>query len=179
LKSLSLQIDPVERRSHRPIVDLIAPRTARPGEEIELTTVFGGENGAETSARTRYRIPIGTPSGPLSFSASDATATNIIEYQAAVGTPQQSPQQVLGLLNGLRSNTKAYLRVWRSEPSFTVEGRDLPSPPPSLALILNRQIAGTTNTPISRGAKLAEIEVSPGAGFIVTGTKTVQVEVKE
>ncbi|MEQ1886798.1 MAG: SpoIVB peptidase S55 domain-containing protein, partial [Bryobacteraceae bacterium] len=179
LKSLTLEIGAVEKRSQRQIVALIAPRTARPDDEVEITTVFTGENATETPVRTRYRVPTGTPPGQLYFTVSDSTATNIIEFQAAVGTPQKSAGQVLSLLNGLRSNDRAYLRVWRSEASFTVEGRDLPDPPPSLSMILTRQQTGTTNLQTARGAKLAEIEISPGAGFVVTGTKTVQVEVKE
>ena len=179
VKSLALEVRPVEKRGQSPIVDLIAPRTARPGEDLDLVIVLGGENGAETSRHVRYRVPVGAAPGPLYFTAADATATNTLEYQAAVGTPQHSPEQVLNLLNGLRSNTKAYVRVWRSEPSFTVEGRDLPDPPPSLAMVLTRAQAGNTNLVSARGAKLAELEVSAGPGLVITGTKTVQVEVKE
>ena len=179
IKGLTFDVRPVEKRRQSQILDLIAPRSARPGEQIDLAVVMGGENGVETPRHVRYRVPIGAEPGPLYFTASDATATNIVEFQAAVGTPQRSPAQVLNLLNGLRSNTKAYVRVWRSEPSFTVEGRDLPDPPPSLAMILTRAQAGSTNLVSARGAKLAELEVSPGPGLVVTGTKTVQVEVKE
>ncbi len=179
LKNVRLDIDVVESRTQQQIVDLIAPRTTRPGEEIEVTAVFAGQNGAETTRKVRYRVPVGAPAGPLFLTVSDATQTNLVEFQQAVGTPQKSPQQVLSLLNGLRSNTKAYLRVWRNEPSYTVEGRDMPAPPPSLALMLNRAQAGLTSTVTSRGAKLAELEISPGSGLVVTGNKTVQVEVKE
>ncbi len=179
VKNIMLDVSSVLKRGQSQILDLIAPRTARPGDDLDILVVLGEQNGVETSRHVRYRVPIGAPNGTLYFSIADATATNTIEFQAAVGTPQHSPAEVLNLLNGLRSNTKAYLRVWRSEPSFTVEGRDLPSPPASLAMILTRAQAGSTNLAIARGAKLAEIEVSPGPGLVVTGTKTVQVEVKD
>jgi hypothetical protein len=179
LKSLTLNITPVEKRGQSQILDLIAPRTARPGDDLDLVVVLSGPNGAETAHHVRYQLPIGVPTGALYFTVADASATNTIEYQAAVSTPQHSPAEVLNLLNGLRSNTKAYLRVWRSEPSFTVEGRDLPDPPPSLAMLLTRAQAAGTNLVTARGAKLAELEISPGAGLVVSGTKTVQIEVKE
>jgi len=86
---------------------------------------------------------------------------------------------VLSLLNGLRSNTKAYVRVWRAEPSYTVEGRDIPDPPPSLAMLLTRDQAGSPTQANTRGAKIAELEVPGAADSIVTGTKTIQVEVKQ
>ncbi len=179
LKSVALEVAPVERRSEQKVVDLMGARTVRPGEDLELTVVLAGANGQETSRRIKYRVPIGTEAGTLNFTIADATATNVIEFQSAVATPQRSPNQVLGLLNGLRSNTKAYVRVWRAEPSYTVEGRDIPDPPPSLAMVLNRAQAGTPNLVNTRGAKVAEIEVPGAPGFVVTGTKTIQVEVKE
>ena len=88
----------------------------------------------------------------------------------------RSAGQVLALLNELRGNTKTYIRVWRADPAFTVDGRDLPSPPPSLAMMLNRMQPGTNLN--WRGSKLAEIEI-PAGDYVVTGSKTVQVEVKE
>ena len=179
LKSVTLEVAPLERRSQQQVLDIIAPRTVRPGEEVELTVVLGGGNGQETASRVRYRVPVGAPTGTLNFTIADATATNLLEYQAAVGTQQRSPQQVLGLLNSLRSNTKAYVRVWRAEPAYMVEGRDLPGPPPSLAMMLTRAQAGATNLTNTRGAKVAELEVPASAGFVVSGTKTIQVEVKE
>ena len=179
LKGVSLDISPVEHRSQQQVVDLLAARTVRPGEDLDLTVVMAGENGQETSRHIKYPVPIGTEPGTLNFTIADATSTNVIEFQSAVATPQRSPRQVLGLLNDLRSNTKAYIRVWRAEPSYTVEGRDIPDPPPSLAMLLTRAQAGTTNLVNTRGAKVAEIEVPGAAGSVVTGTKTIQVEVKE
>ena len=59
-----------------------------------------------------------------------------------------------------------------------MEGRDLPDPPPSLALILNKAQAGGANWFNWRGSKVTEIEIPAGAN-VVTGTKTAQIEVKQ
>ncbi len=179
LKSVALDVAPVERRNQQQVVDLMAARSVRPGEELDLTVVMAGQNGQDISRRLKYRVPVGTPEGTLNLTIADATSTNVIEFQSAVGMQQRSPQQVLSLLNGLRSNTKAYIRVWRAEPSYTVEGRDIPNPPPSLAMVLARAQTGSANQVNTRGAKIAELEVSGAPGFVVTGTKTIQVEVKE
>jgi len=179
LKSVTLEVAPVERRSQQQVVDMMAAHSVRAGEDLELTVVMAGENGQESARRVKYRVPVGTQPGTLNFTIADATSTNVIEFQSAVATPQRSPAQVLGLLNGLRSNTKAYVRVWRAEPSYTVEGRDIPDPPPSLAMMLTRAQAGAPAQVNTRGAKVAELEVPGAAGFVVTGTKTIQVEVKE
>jgi hypothetical protein len=123
-------------------------------------------------------VPVGAPPGMLYFTVSDATSANLVEFQTLAAMPLRSPAQVFEVLNGLRSNTKAYVRVWRADTAYTVEGRDLPNAPPSLALILSRVQTATALPLNMRGSKLAEIEI-PVGDTVVMGSKTIQVEVKE
>ena len=103
--------------------------------------------------------------------------TNLLEYQHIAGQRMKNAGQVVKLVNDLRNNAGAYIRVWRAEQSYRVQGRTLPAPPPSVALILgrgrNRGSNGSTYT-----AKLDEITIGVTAAA-VTGSKTTQVEVKE
>jgi hypothetical protein len=178
LKGIALEVSVLDQKNQAQIADIAAPRSVRPGEDIELIVTLAGENGAETQRKIMYRVPVGAPLGPINFTAADAASTNLTEFGATIGLPYHSPGQVFGFLNGLRPNTKAYIRVWRNEAAYTVDGRDLPSPPPSVAMILGRAQTQVAALPNLRGSKLAEIEVSAG-GNVVTGSKTVQVEVKE
>jgi hypothetical protein len=178
LKGVALEVSVLDQKNQAQIADIAAPRSVRPGEDIELIVTLAGENGVETQRKIMYRVPVGAPLGPINFTAADAASTNITEFGATIGLPYHSPGQVFGFLNGLRPNTKAYIRVWRNEAAYTVDGRDLPSPPPSVAMILGRAQTQVAALPNLRGSKLAEIEVSAG-GNVVTGSKTVQVEVKE
>ena len=66
------------------------------------------------------------------------------------------------------------MRIWRQEAGFQVQGEDLPSAPPSLALILSRG----AGAPSGRGSKLAEFEFS-ASDAVVSGAKTIQVDVKD
>ncbi len=178
LKGIALEVSVLDQKNQAQIADIAAPRSVRPGEDIELIVTLAGENGAETQRKIMYRVPVGAPLGPINFTAADAASTNLTEFGATIGLPYHSSGQVFGFLNGLRPNTKAYIRVWRNEAAYTVDGRDLPSPPPSVAMILGRAQTQVAALPNLRGSKLAEIEVSAG-GNVVTGSKTVQVEVKE
>ncbi len=74
----------------------------------------------------------------------------------------RAPRQVFEMLNALRANTNAYVRVWSSGSAFTVEGRDLPNAPPSLSMILSRAQDAATIPVNLRGSKLAEIVVPIG-----------------
>jgi hypothetical protein len=77
------------------------------------------------------------------------------------------------VLNGIRTNNKEWVRLWRAAQSWTVQGESLAAPPASMTLLLNR-----STLPQTTGAKVAEIEL-PGGNFVFTGSKTIQVEVKD
>jgi hypothetical protein len=153
-------------------------RTVRPGETVDLTVTLVGENGVETTRRVQYQVPEGTPAGPLFFTVADGTITNFAEIRQIIGVAPRSPRQVIATVNNLRGNTRAYIRVWRPDPAFQLQGEDFPDPPPSAALIFagpHSALAGMSQT---RNSKLAELEVDAG-NVVVSGSRTVQVEVKE
>ncbi len=77
-------------------------------------------------------------------------------------------------MNRLRPSDKAYIRIWRAEPAYEVQGEELPDPPPSLALVLG----STQSVAQNRNSKVAELLIDSGE-MMVTGSKTVQIEVKE
>lgn len=177
VKNLALNIAPLDRRNQMQIAEIAAPREVRPGDDLEIVVGMNGDNGAEISKSVHYRVPIGALAGTLFVTASDAMTTNFVDLQAATGAPLHSAAQVLELLNSVRPNNKAFVRISRLDTAFTEEGRDLPNPPPSLAMILSRDQAGMMSLLNWRGSKLAEIEI-PSGESVVTGSKTVQVEVK-
>ena len=96
------------------------------------------------------------------------------EFRQILNSTPRSVQQLVGNVNKLRANTKAYVRVWRPEPNFQLEGEDFPDPPPSLALILG----ASQNAVQARNSKLLELEISAGDA-VISGAKSAQVEIKE
>ena len=177
IKNVTLSIEASERKRLLQIDQVTASRKdVRPGDAVELTVTFTGENGAELQKNVRYTVPVGAPTGTLSFTVADASSSNALDYQQLGGVPK-SPTQLISLLNNLRPNTSAYIRVWRSDPAFQVQGADLPDPPPSVGLILARAQAAQ-GAWLPRTSKIDELRVDIG-NIAVTGSKTVQVEVKE
>jgi hypothetical protein len=176
---VALEIESFDQKKLLQIGQVTASRReVRPGEKVQLTAIFAGENGIEVPKSVEYRVPEGATPGPLYFTIADGTSTNLAELRQLIEASPRSPQQLISTVNHLRANTKAYVRVWRGDPAFQIDGEDLPDPPPSVALILaNSQTAhgGMTQT---RNAKLGEFEISAG-DMVIAGSKTIQVEVKE
>lgn len=179
LKDVRLALDAYDQKKQLQIDQVWAwPRQVRPGETVELTVNLVSGSGTEVTRRASYRVPVGMPEGPLYFTVADGATTNLAEYRQWLGGAPRSAAQLLQFLNSLRANTKAYVRVWRAQPSYQAGGEEFPSPPPSLAQILARGQAALGPGVAGAGSKVAELEIRAG-DVVITGSKTVQVEVKE
>ena len=178
IKGINLSIEASERKRALQIDQITASRReVRSGDAVELTVSLTGENGAELLKTVRYQVPVGAQTGTLNFTVADGNYSNLLDYQQLASTPPKSPTALVSFLNSLRVNNNAYVRVWRTDPAFQVQGEDLPNPPASVGLILSRAQAAQ-GVWIPRGSKIDELEI-PTGDIVVSGTKTVAVEVKE
>lgn len=179
LKNISLTVTAYNQRRQMKIDQVwTSAQEVRPGEDVELNVLLTGDNGVETVHKASYRVPIGAPLGPLYFTVTDAGAMNMAGYLQLAQAQARSASQVVSLLNQMRDNRRVYVRVWRPAPGYQVVGSDFPDPPPSLALILGQEQAGGVNPFAPRGSTVAELQM-PASETVITGSKTVQVEVKE
>jgi hypothetical protein len=152
--------------------------TYRPGETAEVFVALAREDGAEIVRKVEYRIPIGAPAGTLYFTVADGAYVNAADARQWTSAGARSSTQLISLLNNLKRNNSAWVRVWRADQSYQVQGEDLFSPPPSVALILGKAQGAIGSQPLARPSRLAEFEV-PFGDYVVSGSRTIQVEVKE
>ena len=172
----SIDLDLTVSNDHRELrLDSVwtSRREVHPGDSFDIFARFVGEDGFELEQSTTYTVPAGAPTGTLNVSVADGPSANLAEYRQFLAVPPRNPEQLVEFLNGLRSSRKAYARLWRAAPTWTAEGETLPAPTSSMALLLARSTL--LQTP---GAKVTELEL-PGGDFVFTGSKTVQVEVKD
>ena len=177
LKRINLVIDSFPQKKQMQIDRVWASkRTVRPGEQVEVTALLSGENGTELTKKLTYTVPIGAPLGLLYFTVADGSTTNSAEARQFSVTQPRPAVEIVSFLNGLRGNRKGYLRVWRADPAYQIDGHDMPDPPPSVSMILARSQAVPAT--VSRPSTVAEMEFSAGE-VVISGSKTIQVEVKE
>jgi len=179
LKSVTLEIEAQDQKKLFNIDSVSASeREVRAGEKLQLNVVLAGQNGAEVLRHVDYDVPIGAPLGALYFTVSDANAANIADFRQILSASPHSPAQIIDIVNKLHPNNKAYVRVWRADPAFQLEGADLPDPPPSVALILAGSQVNLAGINQVRNSKIGEMEIDAG-DMVVSGTKTIVVDVKE
>ena len=175
VKRVSLQLEAFDVKKELNIGQVyLSRKDVKPGDTIELMTQLDGENGIQLTRSLKYTIPLGTAPGSLYFTVADGTQTSLAELKQIIAETPHSPEQSISTVGRLRPSDKAYVRVWRAEPAYEVAGEELPDPPPSLALILG----STQSLSQNRNSKITELVIDAGE-MMVTGSKTVQVEVKE
>src|ERR1035437_7695662 len=179
LKKVSLHLEAFDQKKQLTIDGIATSRhDVRAGEKVQLIVSLTGENGADTVRRVAYQVPIGAEPGMLYFTVADANTANIADFRQVLTATARTPGQLVSIVNNLHPNTKAYIRVWRADPAFQLEGADLPDPPASVSLILAGSQSSSAGITQTRNSKIAEMEIDIG-DMAVTGSKTVQVEVKE
>ena len=175
VKALNLRVDTDERKRQYYVDQFWTSRNVvKPGEAVELHVTLAGPGGVEVKRSATWRVPVGAAQGALQLTATDAMSTNVADYSHILAQPPNTRAQVSRILNGLRPNDTLTLRVWRTEPSYMVQGQNLPAPPPSLALLLKRSPGAAVP---GASSKLAEFDFKVDAP--ITGSRTIQLEVKE
>jgi hypothetical protein len=179
LKDVSLKVEALDQRKALSIDSVMAPeRQVHPGEKLRVDVVLAGENGNEITRTVEYPVPVGAPAGPLYITVSDAATANLTDFRQILAATMHSPGELIASVNNLHPNNKAYVRFWRADPAFQLEGADLPDPPASVALILGNSQANVAGITQVRNSKVAEMEIDGGDMFI-SGAKTIVAEVKE
>ena len=185
-KSLSFDVEANESKRQLHIAQAwTSAHDVRAGTEVSINVLLQGENGVQFSRSATYKLPIGTPSGPLNFTVSDGNTLNYPEFAGLSQSSLHSPEELIQAINRFRNSESCYVRVWRQEPSFTVSNSlgsgELTDPPPSIALVLSDPSDSATSNAaltLTRGSQVAELSFSV-PGYVITGAKTLQVEVKE
>ncbi len=179
LKHVALRLEAFDQKKQLAI-DSITPsrHDVRAGEKLQLNIAFTGENGAETHPESRIRSSHRHGAGHALLHRGRCQHRQHRRFPP--GAHFHPPQPRTARFHGEQSppQHQAYVRVWRADPAYQLEGSDLPDPPASIALILGGSQSSTNGITQTRNSKIGEMEVDTG-DMVVTGTKTVQVEVKE
>jgi hypothetical protein len=186
LKNISFTLDQVDsKRQLRLAQAWTSAHDVHPGDSVEITALLEGENGLQLTRTATYQVPAGAPNGPLNFTISDANTLNFPDFSGVTPSSLRAPERLIEMINSYRASDALYVRVWRQEPSFNIAGQlpggELPDPPPSVMLVLADPSASANSNAaltLTRGAEAARL-VIPIGNYVVTGAKTLQVEVKD
>lgn len=186
VKEISYEVEPIQGKRQLYVSQAwTSAHSVRPGQRVTVYALLAGENGIQRTVQFGYTVPLGAPNGLLNFTVSDANIENFPDFAGMNAASAPTARALIQMLNEYRGADAAYLRVWRPEPAFTISGPqpggELTDPPPDVALVLqdpSESPTANTTQVNTRGSSIADLR-SPVNDFVVTGARTVQVEVKE
>jgi hypothetical protein len=120
----------------------------------------------------------------LNLTLSDGNTLNFPDFAGIAQSQFRSAAEMIDVVNRYRDSESLYVRVWRQEPAFNVAGPmpagDLTDPPPSVALVLADTSSSVSSgaTALTRGSDVAQLKLYLN-GYVLTGAKTIQIEIKE
>ena len=177
-RHISLNVQASEQKRQWTVQQISSTRNSvKPGEEVEFIAVLRDESGRDLSQKFSWRVPAGAPAGTLTAVLSDASTANLTDFAATLSQAPPTAEATVELLNALRTNRKAYLRLMYARPGFTVNSRLMPSAPASLALLMKRWQTGL-GAAVQGQSAAVEFEMEPGVGA-VAGSKSAIIEIKE
>jgi len=185
VKDISFRLDELDSKKQLRLAQAwTSAHDVRPGETVDITAVLQAENGVEVVKTIPYKVPSGAPLGALNLTLSDGNTLNFPEFAGIAQTQFKTAASLIESVNHYRNSESLYVRVWRQQTGFNVAGAmpggELSDPPPSVALVLadTSSTASSGATPNTRGSDVAQLSVEV-KGYVVTGAKTIQIEVKD
>jgi len=151
-------------------------KEVHPGEPLDIHVLMTGDGDREIVRELRYDVPVGSEAGTLNITVADGPTTNVGEGKAYNVSQPRPADEIISVLNTLRGSTLGFVRIWKSSAGYSLDGRDLPDPPPSVGLLMSKTPGATPNP--GRGSTIAELKFDAGDATI-SGAKTITVEVKE
>jgi hypothetical protein len=176
VEDVLIDVDTAMQRKEAEILEVYVDKNeVRPGEQINLKAMYRPLLGETKIEEFSARIPEDIQTNQIYFVVGGGQEISRQEY-ALYGKAYRpdSLDQMIGLLNSLRSNDRIYLKAFTNEPSLIMKGQLLYSLPTSvLSVLSSSQTIGSSQ----RINRLALWEDSRPTDYYLTGTKIFSVKV--
>jgi hypothetical protein len=176
VERVAITVDLSNKRKEAELTEVWLDRNeVHAGDQLKLKAVYKTYQGNKQAEEFDLRIPDDLDASTLYFIVGSGQEISRQEYaQYGKAYKPDSLEQVVSLLNNLRSNDRIYVKTFLSEPSLVMKGRSLYNLPSSAYSILSSsQTIGSSQ----RINNLVLSEDSRPINYFLTGTKYFAVKV--
>ena len=150
----------------------------RPGDHLEVTALLRTSSGEAIIQKIPVDIPESTTDKMLSLVVgSGATLDNLQFRLAPLGMAPRELHQLVRAMNRMRRNNRLYALLLAPQRSFTLQGDEYPSPPPSLVQTFMADPGVSTSGMYSGTSVVGDFETKPGP-YVIRGQKMLLLKVK-
>jgi hypothetical protein len=147
------------------------------GDIVPLQIFYRKANGELLQDDFPIPIPAEIAPGPVTMVLADGASLMSLDAQEqGEELVPRDLTQLIKFINSIRKNDRLYIRLTRREAGAVVNGEGLPGLPPSILSILRSGRSAGGMVPIQTSTFM-EYEL-PQPGYIVSGIKTLNLEIK-
>ena len=148
-----------------------------PGDHIEVTALLRTPSGESLTEKIPVTIPDSVSDRLLSLVVGGGASLNAMQFKITPlsGSPR-SLGQLVRALNRMRRNNRLYALLLAPQRSFTLQGDEYPSPPPSLLQTLMEEPGASSSATFSWNSVIGDFETGP-APYTIHGDKMLLVKV--
>jgi len=148
-----------------------------PGDHIEVTALLRTPSGQSLTEKIPVAIPDSVSDKMLSLVVGGGGSLNALQFRITplAGSPR-SLDQLVRALNRMRRNNRLYALLMAPQRSFTLQGDEYPSPPPSLLQTLMAEPGASSSATFSWTSVIGDFEAGP-APYTIHGDKMLLLRV--
>lgn len=176
IESVSIDVDTAMKKNEAELLEVWLDRNeVRPGETVQLKAMYRPSQGTTQMENFQIKIPDDLQAQQVFFIVGGGQEITRQEF-ALYGKAYQpdSLDQLITLLNNLRSNDRIYVKAFTNEPSLVMKGQFLSSLPSSVYSVLS---SSQTIGSAQRISRLSLGEDSRPVNYFLTGTRVFSVRV--
>ncbi len=148
-----------------------------PGEKITATAVLRTPWGETVTEKIPIQIPENITDKTLSLVVGSGMTINMLEGRlGALAGPPRNVHQLVEALNHMRHSNQVYALLMAPQRSFVLQGKDYPSPPPSLLQTLMADPAASSGLSFRGTSVVGDFEGKPSP-YAIQGQKTLYLKV--
>lgn len=176
IESVAIDIDYAFKRREAELLEVWLDRNeVRPGEPIKLKVVYRPFLGEKKVEDFEFQIPEDVRAGAIQFLVGGGQDISRQEYaQYGRAYEPDNVDQIISLLNSLRSNDRIYVKAFLNEPSLVMKGRSLHHLPSSVYSVLSSSQTIGSSQKIN---SLTLWEDSQPIDYFLTGTRLFSVKI--
>ena len=175
----SIDLD-VRSSDSKRIVTLDAVRVdrteVRAGESVTIETTLRTPGGDEFTESYDITIPAGLDAGSVELSVGDGVSMTASDLGRVPSGAPRDAGQVLDELRDIWRTDRLYVRLLASSPGAVVDGREMPSLPPSVIAIMRTNRSVDSKTSGTRSSAVEEMELPP-SDFVVQGQRSLTLRI--
>ncbi|HSP06612.1 MAG TPA: SpoIVB peptidase S55 domain-containing protein [Acidobacteriota bacterium] len=176
IQSVNIDVDTVMKKNDADLLEVWLDRNeVRPGETVQLKAMYRPSQGTTQVENFQIKMPDDLQGQQVYFIVGGGQEITRQEF-ALYGKAYQpdSLDQLITLLNGLRSNDRIYVKAFTNEPSLLMKGQFLSSLPSSVySALASSQTIGSAQ----RISRLSLGEDSRPVNCFLTGTRVFSLRV--